>query len=318
MAAVLSPDEIDFSAHMRATECKAKVRAASAFTDDLLEAFSERGRSKRAPSMFSSRLGQKLQFRPGEVTVWAGYSAHRKSTFLGQVKAELMHQGQRCLANSYEMMPHQTLARMARQVLGGNQIGPTTLQRFMDWTDGRLWLFDHMGRVKPSQQLAVLQYFADELNGQHAFIDSMQFVCESEESIDEQKQFMTDLVRMAIETGLHIHLVAHCRKPTGGDESKPPTKHDIRGTAAIGDQAANIVTVWYDRARLVRLERNPSDEAELSKPAALVTVEKQRNGAWEGRLEFWQDEASMRFMDKRGMPVEPWPLDARAHLELQA
>lgn len=309
MANVLRVDDIDFSDYMRSTEFKAKVRAASDFTADLIETFSDRAKGKRSPSMFTSELGRKFEFRPGEVTVWAGYSKHRKSTFTGQVMAELAHQGQRCLTCSYEMTPHQTLARMARQVLADSEPRPDDLHRFMRWTDSRLWIFDHMGRVKPAQQLAVLQYFADELEGQHAFLDSMQFVCESEESMDEQKQFMTDLVRMAIETGLHIHLIAHCRKPHNGDESKPPTKHDIRGSAAIADQAANIVTVWYDRARLVKLDRFPSDESELSRPAALVTVEGQRNGAWEGRLEYWQDERSMRFTDKRTTLVQAWPLD---------
>lgn len=308
MARILSADSIDFSAYMRDTEFKAKVRSAKDFTDDLLESFAERVKGKRSPSMFTSDLGRKLEFRPGEVTVWAGYSKHRKSTFTGQVMAELAHQGQRCLTCSYEMTPHQTLARMARQVLGGNELSPAELKQFMRWTDGRLWVFDHMGRVTPAQQLAVLQYFADELEGQQAFIDSMQFVCQSEESMDEQKQFMTDVVRTAIETGLHVHLIAHCRKPHNGDESKPPSKHDIRGSAAIADQAANIVTVWYDRARLVKLDRFPSDESELSKPAALVTVEGQRNGAWEGRLEYWQDERSMRFTDERVTPVYAWPL----------
>jgi twinkle protein len=309
MAKLLNADDIDFAAYMRMTDCKAKVRKASDFTDDLVQAFEDKQKGKRSPSMFSSRLGKVLEFRPGEVTVWAGYSKHRKSTFLGQVEAELMHQGQRCLNCSYEMLPHQTLQRKARQVLGTSHASRSTLEQFMRWTDNRLWIFDHMGRTTPDHQLAILRYFAEEIGGDQAFIDSFQFVCGSEESNDEQKQFMTDLVRMAIETGLHIHLVAHCRKPHNGDESRPPTKHDIRGTSAIGDQAANIVTVWYDRARLVKLDRHPSDEVELAKPAALVTVEGQRNGAWEGRIEYWQDESSMRFTDKRTALVEPWPLN---------
>lgn len=308
MARLLSADAVDFAAHKRNTEMRAKVRRAGDFRDDLIDAHEARRSGVKAPAMFSSQLGKYLQFRDGEVTVWAGYSKHRKSTFTGQVQADLCHQGVPCLSCSYEMLPHQSLMRQARQVLGGNEFSSKTLHEFVDWTDGRLWIFDHMGRVSPEKQLAVLNYFATECKGKQAFIDSMQFVCESEESMDEQKQFMTDLVRMAIETGLHVHLIAHCRKPRDGDESRPPTKHDIRGSAAITDQAANIVTVWYDRARLAKLQRNPHDEEELRKPAARVTVEGQRNGAWEGRLDFWQDEASMRFTDTRGEPVEPWPL----------
>lgn len=306
MARILTDDDIDFAAYARDTECKAKVKKAGEFEFDLLEAFRQKDSGHRSPSMFSSRLGGRLEFRPGEVTVWAGYSKHRKSTFTGQVMAELAHQDHRCLSCSYEMQPHQSLMRMARQVLGHGHPTPAQIKEFIRWTDSRLWIFDHMGNITPEKQLAVLRYFAEQVEGKHAFIDSMQFVCESEESIDEQKRFITSLVRMGIETGLHIHLIVHCRKPNNGDETKPPTKHDIRGTSAIADQAANIVTVWYDRARAAKLDRHPSDEEELAKPSALVTVEGQRNGAWEGRLQYWQDEGSMRFVDERTTQVASW------------
>ena len=52
---------------------------------------------------------------------------------------------------------------------------------FMRWTDNRLWLFDHVGRLTPSRCLALCRYFADELKGAHVFIDSMMKVCQSEE-----------------------------------------------------------------------------------------------------------------------------------------
>lgn len=309
MAALLSADEIDFASYMRNTEFKAKVRKASDFTDDLADEFDISRQRKRSPSMFSTRLGARLEFRAGEVTIWAGFNGHRKSTFAGQVKAELCKQGQRVLACSFEMKPSQTIGRLMRQTLGGNAFARNTIEWFARWTDGRLWIFDHMGRINPAQLLAVCNYFAVELHGHHVFIDSMMMVCESEESLDEQKQFMTDLVRLAQETGLHVHLIAHCRKPSGGDEGKPPTKYDIRGSASISDQAFNVVMVWFDRAKAAALERNPEDMEWLEKPSALITVEKQRNGVFEGRLKFWQHDASMRFTDERTTPIEAWLLE---------
>ena len=308
MAGILRADEIDFAAYMHNTECKAKVRAASDFVDDLVTELQPATSARRAPSMFSSRLGTKLGFRPGEVTVWAGFNGHRKSTFSGQVAAELCHQRQRVLMCSFEMLPRQTLARMARQVLATPEPARTSVEQFARWSDNRLWIFDHMGRVDPAHMLAVCRYFADECQGQHVFVDSLMMVCASEESLDEQKQFLTDLVRLAQETGIHVHLIAHCRKPNSGDETKPPNKYDIRGTAAISDQASNVCTVWFDRVRAERLERDPCDAEALAKPSAFVTVEKQRNGSFEGRLRYWQDEASLRFVDDRVTPVMPWEL----------
>ncbi|MBV8501950.1 MAG: AAA family ATPase [Paucibacter sp.] len=310
MATLLSVDDIDFAAYMRDTDCKAKIRAASEFSEDLIAELQPTTNASRAPGMFSSRLGCRLGFRPGELTIWAGYNGHRKSTFSGQVAAELCKQGQRVLLASFEMLPRQTLARMARQVLATPEPSRAAVEQFGRWSDGRLWIFDHLGRVNPRHMLAVCRYFAEECKGQHVFVDSLMMVCASEESLDEQKQFMTDLVRLAQETELHVHLVAHCRKPTSGDESKPPSKYDIRGTAAISDQAHNVVTIWFDRARAAALERDPSDSEALAKPSALVTVEKQRNGSYEGRLRYWQDETSLRFIDDRTTRAERWSLDS--------
>lgn len=304
--AELIPDAMDFSAYERETECKAKVKSARDFLDDLRGEFMPKTRAQ-APEMFSTRLRGLLHFRPGEVTVWAGYNGHRKSMMTGQVCLDLCVQKHRTLILSPEMAPERTLARMARQAAAVAQPSGAFLESFAQWTDGRLWLFDHMGRISPSLCLAVLRYFAEELHGQQVFIDSMMMVCASEEHLDEQKQFVTDLVRVAQETGLHVHLVAHCRKPMKEDD-RPPTKYDIRGSSAISDQCPNVVLVWANKAKQAALEKDPHDEAELSKPDALLIVDKQRNGEFEGKLKLWFDARSFRFVDDRVTAVEPYAL----------
>ena len=66
------------------------------------------------------------------------------------------------------------------------------------------------------------------------------------------------------------------------------------------------MTIWANKPKKSKLEQNPHDEEALSQPDALVTVEKQRNGAFEGRAKLWFNEASMRFCDDRLSPVEPY------------
>lgn len=308
MASVIA-DDIDFAAYMRDTECSAKVRKASAFADDLAAEFATK-RGNSDPEMFSTKLRGLLGFRPGEVTAWAGYNGHRKSMFTGQVALDLCVQRQRVLVVSLEMSPARTLARMVRQAAAVSHPGSEFLREFTRWTDGRLWLFDHLGRITPDLCLALLRYFAQELQGQHVFIDSMMMVCKSEEHLDEQKQFTTDLVRVAQETGLHVHLVAHCRKPQTG-EDKPPTKYDLRGSAAISDQCHNVVTIWANKLKAAKLQADPHDAAALADFDALVSVEKQRNGEFEGRAKLWFHRASMRFLDDRVSACEPYHLEVR-------
>ena len=300
----LIPDTIDLSAYGE-QDPRVKVREASSYLVDVRSQFTRKTESHS--SMFSTKLRKVLQFRPGEVTVWAGYNGHRKSMFTGQVGLDLGVQRERVLLASFEMYPAKTIARMVQQAWGTAEPTERQVDTFANWSDGRLWMFDHMGRIAPEQCCAVLRYFADELDGSQAFVDSMMMVCASEESLDEQKQFMTDLVRLAQETGLHVHLVAHCRKPQ--DETKPPTKYDLRGSAAISDQAHNVVMVWANKAKKAKLEQTPHDEEALAQPDALVIVDKQRNGHFEGRVKLWVDEASMRFCDDRTSPIEPYAME---------
>lgn len=303
-------DDIDFRAYERQTEAKAKVRPASVFAEDLAREFAlPDPNAPKAPTTFAGRLKGNLEFLPGEITVWAGYSGHRKSMFTGQVAMDLVAQDQRVLVASLEMLPARTLSRMVRQACAKRFPGPRDIERFTRWTDGRLWLFDHVGRLSPEFMLAVCKYFGQELAGQHVFIDSMMMVCASEEHLDEQKQFATDVVRTAQETGMHVHLVAHCRKPSAG-EGTPPSKYDVRGSAAITDQAHNVVTVWANKSKVAKLEIDPNDLAALDEMDAGVEVHKQRSGVYEGKAKLFFDDSSLRFTGRRMEPVEPYPMEA--------
>lgn len=312
----LIPDTIDLDDYVKPPAFEARVRQASDFLAEVKARLAPSEHRKRYPSMLAEKVSGRLEFRPGEVTVYAGYNGHRKSMFTGQVALELAIQRQHVLMVSLEMAPADTLGRMVRQCLGTAVPDVREIETFHRWSDGRIWLFDHMGRITPATAVGLLRYFADAHKGQHVFLDSLMMVCQSEEHLDEQKQLATDLVNVAKETGLHIHLIAHCRKPQVGEE-RPPSKYDLRGSAAISDQMHNVVTVWSDKAKKSAVEQGIADEAIMDRPDALVTVEKQRNGAWEGRLKFWFHEPSLRFCDDRLSRVLPYVLQgdlARAHL----
>ena len=297
------PDDIDFAAYERDTECKAKVRRASAFSDELDTEFLPRTGSRRS-SMFSTKLRDVIEFRPGEVTCWAGFNGHRKSMFTGQVALDLCVQRERTLIVSLEMKPRKTLARMCRQAAA--RAVPTIDERrhFMRWTDDKLWLFDHEGRLLPDRAIAVCRYFGKELQGRHVVIDSLMKVVQSEESMDEQKRMVGDLCDIAKETDLHVHLVAHCKKPAGVGEDKPPTKYDIRGSAAISDQCSNVILVWQDKAKRAKLTSahasgQPVETELVNRWDHILAIDKQRNGEVEGKFGLYFDDESLRFMDSR-------------------
>lgn len=302
------PDEMDFAAYEQATEFKAKVRPASIFLDDLDAEF-EPSRRVRAPAMHSTKLRNAIEFRPGEVSVWAGFNGHKKSMFTGQMGLDLIDQGQRTLVISLEMPPRKTLARMCRQACANNLPDVGRRREFMAWTDNRLWLFDHVGRLTPQKCLAVCRYFADELEGAHVFIDSFMKVCKSEENMDEQKEMVGDLCDLAKETGLHLHLIAHCRKPSASSEDKPPTKYDVKGSGAITDQPHNVLMVWDNKAKRAEKDKKEPSPNVMGQPDAMVVIEKQRNGHVEGKFALYFDDRSLRFCDDSTSAVEAYDME---------
>lgn len=300
----LIDDSFDFEAYRWMTDAKMKVKPASGF--DLVAEFADRASHAE---MFSTKLRGLIEFRPGELTVLAGYNGSRKSTFAGQIALDLCVQREPTLIMSPEMAPAKTLGRMARQAFACARPTNAQLERFQRWTDGRLWLVDHLGRLTPDLTLAIIRYFCAELAGKHVFIDSMMMVCESEEHLDSQKQMVGDLVRVGIETGAHIYLVAHARKPPGKDgEDTPPSKYDVKGSSVITDQASNVLTIATNKAKMRAIEAGNSTEEWMTQPDVWVTCEKQRNGAWEGRAGLWACRKSFRFLDSRMAPCEPYVL----------
>lgn len=305
----LIPDHLDLSKFMSDEPFKAKVRPAHDFLAQVKEELAPKRPGQLYPSLFLGKAFGYVEVRQGEVTAFVGRNGERKSMLLGQCALNLAAQKQRVLIVSLEMFPHVTLARMTRQATAKGEPTPHEIEQFHKWTDDRLFLFDHVGRIDSKTVIALMRYFRQELGGTQVILDSMLMIDGiGEENLDRQKNFMTDLVRLAQESGLHIFLVAHCRKPSGSEIAGPPSKYDIRGSAAISDQAHNVLVCWANREKQKALEADPLDFKAQNKPDQLVSVEKQRNGSYEGRIQFWFAHQSMRFCDDRASRVDPFEI----------
>jgi twinkle protein len=299
------PSDVDLDAYVHAVEFNAKVAKPSDFLERVKARLDPAAERAQHPSMLLSKA-RGLQFRPGEVTAWVGFNGHRKSMFTSQVCVEMAIQKRRVLVVSLEMDPADTLTRMVRQATGSSEPGNDLITKFHKWGDDKLWLFDHVGRLSVEKAFALCRYFRVEHQGTDVLLDSMMMICASEEKLDEQKAFSTGIVRLAQETGLHIHVVTHCRKPDAKGEERLPTRYDIRGSAAISDQAHNVVVVWMNKSKYARLEENPNDLEAHAEPCAVVKCDKQRNGAWEGKIKLWNHGPSLRFCEDRISAVTPY------------
>lgn len=152
----LIPDEIDFAAYMTETEVHA-VRPASDWLQDTIDAFYAPADASAVPTMLWQKTRAKVAFRPGEVSLWAGINGHGKSMFLSQVELDLCYQGERVMVASFEMKPVKQMQRMSRQAYGGRDPTHQFLCDFHRWTDGRLWMYDHVGAVEWRKLVAVMR-----------------------------------------------------------------------------------------------------------------------------------------------------------------
>ena len=285
-------DDIDFSEYMQETE-NHKIRSACDFLPETIAAFYPPPDTSKPPKPLWEKANGKIAFRPGEVSLWAGINGHGKSMMLSQVALDLLIQNQKILILSFEMKPARQMQRMSRQAYARDVPPVEFLRQFHQWTDGKLWMYDHTGAVHWQQVLAVCRYASEKFGITHFIIDSMMKCVKGDDDYNAQKDFVNELCGFAQARLAHVHLVHHVRK--GESEDKTPGKFDIKGAGAITDQVDNVFTVWRNK----RAEREQSGD-----PTAILKCDKQRNGEWEGMLGFWFHPDSMQYLEKiSGIPI---------------
>lgn len=299
---------IDFDSYFAEQQVDSNnVRPASDWSEAVIDRFYGEGKSANwTPTGFQKTDG-KFDIRPGEVTIWAGINSHGKTTYLSHVMLNLMKAGQKACLMSLEMKPAETMAKMTRQASGSGSPTINFIRAFHQWTDQKLWIYDHVGRVAPSRALAVATYVRQELGIDHIVIDSL-MKCSVGMGTDDysgQRDFVDGLCVIARDTGLGIHLVCHMRK--GENERTAPGKFDVKGAGEITDLADNLVIVCKN----LRKEQKPDEENQSVEPDAFIRIAKQRHHPWEGSFAFWFHRESQQFLEHQ----TAWPSSLDVDME---
>jgi len=227
----------------------------------------------------------KFRLRGGELTIWAGENGSGKSLILTQVMLSVIRQSGNVVIASLELHPVETLKRMACQHTGVDEleIGEPGVNDFIDQVTGNLWLYDEAGDMKPKRVAAMARYVRAELDCDHLVIDSLMKCGTSEGDYAGEKRLINSLQNIAKQTGLHIHLVAHSRKP--GDRNAG--KYEVKGSGTITDMSDNVLTVSRNRTKeKERKQVNPKQEI-MDKPDTYLVCDKQRHFTWEGVFGLW-------------------------------
>ncbi len=288
------PDDIDFSAYMDEPPAEHRVVPASSLLDSVIDHFFKPSDAPKIQMGWRKTHGD-FEFRPAEVSLWAGINGHGKSQVVGQVSLDLMDQHQRVCIASLEMAPPKVMARMARQAGGRLDVTVPFLKAFHRWTDNRLWIYDHVGSSDPRTILAVIRYAVEKFGVQHFVVDNLAKVIAQEDDYNGQKAFVNSLCTIAKDTGVHVHLVLHVKK--GDSEHRMPGKFDIKGSGAIADLVDNIFIVWRNKAKEDEIRKGNHENVDA--PDCIVNLEKQRHGETEGSYGLWFDPNSMQYLESR-------------------
>ena len=285
-----------------------QIHKASCFAEPLFALV--QGYVKGTPCVFEPRL----QFRPGEVTIWGGINGHGKSLLTGQLAVALMAQGQRSCIMSFEMTPARTLMRMMRQVLDHRPTVNDVLP-FCERIDKGIVFLNTQGSISTDAVLGAVIVSAQRFQAPHIFIDNLMKCVSGEDDYNAQKNFVQMLCDVARIIGCHIHLIHHVRK--GKDELEELTKFSFRGASAIVDQVDNAVIIQRNRGKEKAIEERGFDMSKDGlEPDTYLRIVKQRNGDFEGTTGLWFNKFRTAFcLDAGRTPVFDLTASQREALE---
>lgn len=215
-----------------------------------------------------------FRLRPSEVTLWHGYTKHGKTVCLSYLLAWLAkHRHRRNCVASMEIHAAKTVQNMMRQALGAPK--PEHEKEFdaaLSWMDRWTLIYDCLGEADPDTLFGCFSYAARKYGVSHFVIDSLMKIAMDEEDNKLMKEFMNRVCKFAQEHQVHVHLVAHDKKPDSRhpEEKYWPTKYQIRGTAHLADLSHNVVCVWRNKNKEATIK-----EAEATKDAQEAAMVRQ-------------------------------------------
>lgn len=228
--------------------------------------------------------GKKLKFYRKGYTIWSGYPGAGKTTALRQLVNHLLHDKQKTFVASLEEHPIDVIVQLAGVCFGREVPTAEQLQWFIDFYANDLRIWGITGVAKHREIFGTVQQLAKEGVTQ-VFIDSLMCLDINSQDFEAQRLFANTVASVAIESNIHIHLVAHPRKALSVDQE--PDINDVAGGADYGRLAHNVC--------FVRKGKNaPAVNPDLS--PMQIAVCKQRYGTgFNGPITGWFNRSIRQF-----------------------
>lgn len=245
-----------------------------------------------------SKLQKYIQFRPGELSIWAGFNFHGKTTIISQIMLSAMAQLERVCLVSLETHPVKSLKKMTKQATGKSRPSIAHIRKAHDYYDGKLWIYDWVGVGNIDRIFEVWDYARRRYGVTQFVLDNLMRVGIGEEDYTGQKRFVNSLTEFATRNNVHVHLLTHTRKAE--NDHNPGSRLDVRGSGAITDLAHNVFVIWKNTKKQTDIATYTdtgkiAPENLLTQADATFVCDKQRDGDWIGRVSLWFDPESQQY-----------------------
>jgi len=271
-----------------------KIVKPSEFRDEIDDLF-ENGESMEGVKFPWRKTHNDFGMRKGEVTIWAGINGHGKSQILNQVCASALVESKWLIA-SLEMPVKRTMQRMIKQISGMGSPSKQYRHEILDYTDGKLWIYDQLDTVSTTQILGMIEFAVKEYGIEFFILDSLIKCGTRPDDYSAQAAFVDKLTWSARRNNIHIHLVHHIAKQA--DEETMPNKMSVKGAGEITDLAENVIVVHRNKRkeRMIREGKEPDSHHDTS-----ISILKQRHNGIESLNFLWFLPDSEQFVEADGL-----------------
>ena len=224
--------------------------------------------------------GDSFRIFPGCYTIWSGQPGAGKTTLLRQMVCKLLAEKQGVLIASMEESPKAVFWRMVKAATGTNEPTEEQLQIAAAVWSKRLRIWSSEGTAEHVKLLAAIRVLGQRGEIRHAVIDNLMSLDVASNDFEGHRLFAIELRNTVRASGVHVHLVAHPRKPVQAGQE--PDQHDVAGGSDIVRNADNVLFV----------RREAGDWIGQVDTGMLVTCKKQRHGSgrtFNAELWFSQD-----------------------------
>lgn len=206
-----------------------------------------------------------LRFRPGETTLWLGIEKSGKTTLLDFATVAAIGQGERVLVCSFEVPWTDTNDKLCRQAFGGLYFDKRQFKKCENeearenlraaakeqtleahrWLAGSLWYYVHVGIGQWRTLMEDIRWARRRLGIKWVQIDNFMRLGIPKDDYAQQADAIIQLVSMAMEEGIHLHVVLHQNK-SEGKKGQEGGKRSASGAHELLGNPHNIVEVMRD------------------------------------------------------------------------